>query len=97
MYFGILRCGVTKIFNYLSVIPTAYASSLSVRSKNTHPYVLTEYDSKTIGGSPVAITSAPWQVSVRLLLFEIQLGHGHICGGSVITSRVIITAAHCLI
>ncbi|XP_069966475.1 trypsin [Bactrocera oleae] len=76
---------------------SSYASSLSVRSKNTHPYVLTEYDSKTIGGSPVAITSAPWQVSVRLLLFEIQLGHGHICGGSVITSRVIITAAHCMI
>ncbi|XP_029405629.2 trypsin [Bactrocera dorsalis] len=84
------------LFVTLLLAHSSYAGSVSVHSKNTHP-VLTEYDSKIFGGSPVAITSAPWQVSVRLLLFEIQLGQGHICGGAVITSRLIITAAHCLI
>lgn len=88
---------VTQIINYAFHISTAYASD-SARSKYPHPYVLTEYDSKVFGGSPVGIISAPWHVSVRLQLYEsIQLGQGHVCGGSVITSRVIITAAHCLI
>ncbi|XP_017487037.1 PREDICTED: trypsin-like [Rhagoletis zephyria] len=62
------------------------------------PYLLTEIDSKIIGGSPVAITKVPWQVSIRLKSYEIAgFGRGHLCGGSVLTSRVIISAAHCTV
>lgn len=40
-----------------------------------------------VGGADAATT--PWQVSL-------QSGGGHFCGGSVISDRVILTAAHCV-
>lgn len=43
------------------------------------------------GGSQIAITSAPWQVRLRLKLNQAT----GICGGSIIDERHIITAAHC--
>ncbi|XP_011185253.2 trypsin isoform X2 [Zeugodacus cucurbitae] len=80
---------IWRLFQILLLAHTSYANS-----KN----LLTVYDVKQFGASPVAITSAPWQVSVRLQAYEgIQLGEGHWCGGAVITTRVVLTAAHCLI
>ncbi|XP_037939578.1 trypsin-like [Teleopsis dalmanni] len=56
-----------------------------------------EIDPKIIGGSAIEITQAPWQVSVRLKANDdIYFGSGHICGGSVISQRVIVSAAHCV-
>ncbi|XP_005190397.4 trypsin zeta, partial [Musca domestica] len=47
---------------------------------------------------PVDITSAPWQVSVRLKAIDSEYyGDGHICGGSVISQRVVLSAAHCVV
>lgn len=47
---------------------------------------------KIVGGQPIDITAVPWQISIYSHLFD-----DHICGGSIIDSRRILTAAHCLI
>uniref|UniRef100_T1H4I5 Peptidase S1 domain-containing protein n=1 Tax=Megaselia scalaris TaxID=36166 RepID=T1H4I5_MEGSC len=45
-------------------------------------------DGKIVGGYKINIEDAPHQVSL-------QQGYGHICGGSIISSKWILTAAHC--
>jgi trypsin len=50
---------------------------------------------KIVGGSPVSISQYPWQAAV----IESGSGNAHnrqFCGGSVLTSRIVITAAHCV-
>ncbi len=44
--------------------------------------------SAVVGGAPVGTDGAPWQVSL-------QDAHGHYCGGTVISDRLVVTAAHC--
>ncbi|EDW60616.1 trypsin beta [Drosophila virilis] len=46
-------------------------------------------NNRIVNGIPIPIRDAPWQVSIQ------ALGH-HICGGSIISSKTIITAAHCV-
>ncbi|RZC39837.1 serine protease [Asbolus verrucosus] len=45
-------------------------------------------DGRIIGGSSIAISQVPWQVSL-------QYYGSHICGASIISSRYVVTAAHC--
>lgn len=44
---------------------------------------------RVVGGAPTPITAAPWQVAVFA-------GGNSLCGGSLISSTWVITAAHCL-
>uniref|UniRef100_A0A8C0ZVJ8 Ovochymase-2 n=1 Tax=Castor canadensis TaxID=51338 RepID=A0A8C0ZVJ8_CASCN len=45
--------------------------------------------SRIVGGSQVEKGSYPWQVSLKQK-------HKHICGGTIISQRWVITAAHCV-
>jgi trypsin len=42
-----------------------------------------------IGGSPIDITQAPWQVSL-------EINGTHQCGGTILNALWVLTAAHCL-
>ncbi|XP_018784454.1 PREDICTED: trypsin delta/gamma-like [Bactrocera latifrons] len=44
---------------------------------------------RIVGGTPTTISSFPWQVSL-------QRSGSHSCGGSIYSSKIIVTAAHCL-
>ncbi|GJQ84296.1 hypothetical protein Trydic_g5235 [Trypoxylus dichotomus] len=47
-----------------------------------------QLDGRIIGGSSVDIADYPYQISLELY-------GSHICGGSIISSRFVVTAAHC--
>lgn len=46
-------------------------------------------DGRIVGGKPTTIEENPWQVSMR------NFG-SHRCGGSVVSERKVVTAAHCV-
>ncbi|XP_030554493.1 trypsin delta-like [Drosophila novamexicana] len=45
---------------------------------------------RIVNGHPIDIQEAPWQVSIQKYGF-------HFCGGSIVASQIILTAAHCLV
>ncbi|XP_022224743.2 trypsin alpha [Drosophila obscura] len=51
--------------------------------------LLPQLDGRIVGGSATTISSFPWQISL-------QRSGSHSCGGSVYSSNIIVTAAHCL-
>ncbi|KAH8405201.1 hypothetical protein KR222_010010, partial [Zaprionus bogoriensis] len=64
----------------LGLFSTVAAQSLSMDSF---------YGERIVNGDSIDIVQTPWQIS---LLFNSQ----HYCGGSILSSRIILTAAHCL-
>ncbi|XP_018104413.1 transmembrane protease serine 2 [Xenopus laevis] len=46
-------------------------------------------ENRIVGGSQASLGDWPWQVSL-------QYNERHVCGGSIITSNYILTAAHCV-
>ncbi|XP_017156044.1 trypsin eta isoform X2 [Drosophila miranda] len=51
---------------------------------------------KIVGGTATDIEAAPYQVSVRLTSRDKRkFGSGHMCGGVLISQRLVATAAHC--
>ncbi|KAH8295928.1 hypothetical protein KR018_001107, partial [Drosophila ironensis] len=56
----------------------------------------TKLEPKIVGGSSVSIDQYPYTVSIRLTATDRKsYGSGHICGGVVISQRLVATAAHC--
>jgi len=47
-----------------------------------------------VGGNEARAHSLPWQISLQAQMFGFNMGH--ICGGTVISNKYIVTAAHCL-
>lgn len=47
------------------------------------------FDGRIVGGYPIEITDAPWQISL-------QLYGSHFCGGSIIGKNWVLTAGHCV-
>lgn len=72
-----------KTFILLSIVSLAFARP-NVRSP-----AVRFTDVRIIGGEEAPKHEFPWQISLR------QLG-SHICGGSLINDRQIISAAHCV-
>lgn len=83
------------------------ASGIYTFSSNFHKQILTvnfdgckigdvnilepksQLDGRIVGGFEIDITSVPWQVSLQ------STNRRHLCGGSIISSKWILTAAHC--
>lgn len=49
-----------------------------------------------VGGSQIAIGQAPWQVAVEAVISEGKRFASILCGGSIVDSSHILTAAHCV-
>lgn len=56
------------------------------------PGSVQNYNGRIVGGLETAIESHPYQVSIRLDTYTLL----HICGGSIYSPRVVVTAAHCI-
>lgn len=66
-------------------------SSFSQSLQVTHHPLIYDGSPRIVNGSNAAIGQFPYQVSLRELPFK-----HHFCGGSIITNRWILTAAHCM-
>nr|XP_037276605.1 transmembrane protease serine 9-like [Rhipicephalus microplus] len=51
---------------------------------------------RIVGGERADKLEFPWQISLRRMVPQINLDRGHSCGGSIINSRYVLTAAHCI-
>jgi secreted trypsin-like serine protease len=54
---------------------------------------------RVVGGSGVSISQYPWQAAVVYSTAQLPSENAHqrqFCGGSVLTSRIVITAGHCV-
>ena len=81
------HCQVTDILS------DEYIDSIFSESKGRHRLGLHDFveSGRIVGGVPAALEDHPWTVSVR----KVQQCK-HFCGGSLISPRWIVTAAHCM-
>lgn len=54
-------------------------------------------DSRIVGGFDATWGLAPYQASIRYAPADSSFGEGHFCGGTLINSNTVLTAAHCLV
>uniref|UniRef100_A0A1L8DQI3 trypsin n=1 Tax=Nyssomyia neivai TaxID=330878 RepID=A0A1L8DQI3_9DIPT len=66
---------------------------LAILSLSASASVLRFPTDRIVGGKPVNIEDVPYQVSINILGYKPY----HLCGGSIISERFILSAAHCVV
>ncbi|XP_060663556.1 trypsin delta [Drosophila nasuta] len=85
-----------RAFTIIFSVLFGFTLVLQLALANLVPSAALEISPKVVGGTPISIDSAPYQVSVRMTDRDrVSFGSGHICGGVVISQRLVVTAAHC--
>jgi trypsin len=71
---------------------------VSATEKKLRGGVEAQASPRIVGGTGSSTSEFPWQVSMNLddAFAGISDFQGHFCGGSVLTSRIVLTAAHCV-
>uniref|UniRef100_A0A336LLU0 CSON003321 protein n=1 Tax=Culicoides sonorensis TaxID=179676 RepID=A0A336LLU0_CULSO len=77
---------------FLIFISVVNSSVLQLEQKSDLPNL------RIVGGRPASPLNTKHQVSLRLKSREKEygFGYGHLCGGSLIASDLVLTAAHCV-
>ncbi|KAL3057360.1 hypothetical protein OYC64_007773 [Pagothenia borchgrevinki] len=86
--FTAIRPGTTKTPIHQATIDRSVCKSGSVVSLSCSDCGEVGFQDRVVGGSDAFIEDWPWQVSL-------QQGGQHTCGGSLVSPRWVITAAHC--
>ncbi|KAF3847719.1 hypothetical protein F7725_020747 [Dissostichus mawsoni] len=86
--FTAIRPGTTKTPIHQATIDRSVCKSGSVVSLSCSDCGVVGFQDRVVGGSDAFIEDWPWQVSL-------QQGGQHSCGGSLVSPRWVITAAHC--
>lgn len=82
------------MFNYLKGILGCLSLIVVLARANALP---SNVESRIINGTQVTWNSTRYQVSVRLEAVDrLFFGAGHLCGGALVASNVVLTASHCI-
>ena len=86
----------TILFGLLAVFVTVNATISNADIEGRKAFLQQMGGYRIVGGYNAPDGLAPWQVSLRLRLYDdIAFGFGHFCGGSLISRRAVLTAGHC--
>ena len=83
----------------LKRVATAVVVVVSVHCASFEDQEVRQRAAPIVGGSETDIAQHPWQVSVRLANIGsacTDAGVRHHCGGSIVSDRWVVTAAHCM-
>lgn len=86
--FTAVRPGTTTTPIHQATVDRSVCKSGSVVSLSCSDCGQVSSQDRIVGGTDALIEDWPWQVSL-------QQGGQHICGGSLVSSRWVVTAAHC--
>ncbi|MGH0189905.1 UNVERIFIED_CONTAM: hypothetical protein FKN15_039756 [Acipenser sinensis] len=84
LYFVVAACGGTRV----------EATENVTFSCGERPLMDVPGGSRIVGGTNAPPGAWPWQVSLQFYSYRSKQ-HSHVCGGSIVNSSWVATAAHC--